>query len=111
MIQRMISNLLDNAVKYTPAGGKIVVAAHPDGQNSVQIAIHDTGIGISNADMPHIFERFFRCDPSRSQTGTGLGLSFARAIARAHGGEINVTSVPNQGSAFTVVLPKTTAVE
>jgi len=105
MIQRMISNLLDNALKYTPSGGKIDVTAHPDGQHSVQIAIKDTGIGISAADIPHIFERFFRCDPSRSQTGTGLGLSFARAIARAHGGDVTVISVPNQGSAFTVTLP------
>jgi heavy metal sensor kinase len=106
MIQRMISNLLDNAVKYTPAGGKIDVTAHPDGRQSVQIAINDTGIGISAADMPHIFERFYRCDPSRSQTGTGLGLSFARAIARAHGGDVTVTSLPNKGSTFMVVLPK-----
>jgi len=106
MIQRMISNLLDNAVKYTPAGGKIDVTAHPDGRQSVQIAINDTGIGISAADMPHIFERFYRCDPSRSQTGTGLGLSFARAIARAHGGEVTVTSVQNKGSTFMIVLPK-----
>ena len=97
MIQRMISNLLDNAVKYTPAGGKINIAAQSDGRQSIQITIKDTGIGISNTDMPHIFERFFRCDPSRSQTGTGLGLSFARAIARAHGGDITVASVPNKG--------------
>jgi heavy metal sensor kinase len=106
MIQRMISNLLDNAVKYTPAGGKINIAAHPDGRRSIQITIKDTGVGISNADIPHIFERFFRCDPSRSQTGTGLGLSLARAIARAHGGDITVASVPNKGSTFTIVLPK-----
>jgi heavy metal sensor kinase len=105
MIQRMISNLLDNAVKYTPAGGRIDVTAHLDGRQSVQIAINDTGIGISAADMPHIFERFFRCDPSRSQTGTGLGLSFARAIARAHGGEVIVTSVQKKGSTFQVTLP------
>ncbi len=106
MIQRMISNLLDNAVKYTPAGGKINIAGRSDGRQSIQITIKDTGIGLSAADMPHIFERFFRCDPSRSQTGTGLGLSFARAIARAHGGDITVTSVLNKGSTFTVVLPK-----
>jgi heavy metal sensor kinase len=106
MIQRMISNLLDNALKYTPAGGEINVAAHSDGQQSIQISIRDTGIGISTADKPHIFERFFRCDPSRSRTGTGLGLSLARAIARAHGGEITVTSEPGKGSTFTAVLAK-----
>jgi len=109
MIQRMISNLLDNALKYTPAGGKINVAAHSDGQQSIQISIRDTGIGISTADKPHIFERFFRCDPSRSRTGTGLGLSLAMAIARAHGGEITVTSEPSKGSTFTAVLKKTPA--
>ena len=107
MIQRMISNLLDNAVKYTPAGGNIRVAARLSNPQTIQIAIKDTGIGISAADMPHIFERFYRCDPSRSRAGTGLGLSFARAIARAHGGEITVSSAPNKGSIFTVVLPKT----
>ena len=107
MIQRMISNLLDNAVKYTPEGGNINVAAHMGSQQSIQISIKDRGIGISTGDMPHIFERFYRCDPSRSRTGTGLGLSFARAIARAHGGDITVRSEPDKGSTFTVVLPKT----
>jgi len=106
MIQRMISNLLDNAIKYTPEGGNLDVAAHLGRQQSIQISISDTGIGISAEDMPHIFERFYRCDPSRSRTGTGLGLSFARAIARAHGGDITVTSEPDKGSNFIVVLPK-----
>ena len=106
MIQRMISNLLDNAVKYTPKEGSIEVAAHLDSQQTIQISIKDTGFGISVEDMPHIFERFYRCDPSRSRAGIGLGLSFARAIARAHGGDITVASEPNKGSTFTVVLPE-----
>jgi heavy metal sensor kinase len=106
MIQRMISNLLDNAVKYTPAGGKVVVSSHSDGGQSIRIVIKDTGFGISEESLPHIFERFFRCDPSRSQPGTGLGLSFARAVARAHGGDITATSRLHQGSTFTVILPK-----
>ena len=107
MVQRMISNLLDNAVKYTPGGGHINVAAQLGSQHSIQISIKDTGMGISTEDMRHIFERFYRCDPSRSRTGTGLGLSFARAIARAHGGDITVSSEPDKGSTFVVVLPKT----
>ncbi len=105
MIQRMISNLLDNAVKYTPKGGNIHVTAHSDNRQSIQISIKDTGMGISPADLPHIYERFYRCDPSRSLPGTGLGLSFARAIASAHGGDITVASEVNRGSTFTIVLP------
>ena len=68
--------------------------------------VSDTGVGISEADLLHIFERFYRCDQSRSEPGTGLGLSLARAIARAHGGDITVTSTVNQGSTFTITLPK-----
>jgi heavy metal sensor kinase len=106
MIQRMISNLLDNAVKYTPAGGKVEVSSHSDSGQSVRIVVKDTGFGISEESLPHIFKRFFRCDPSRSQPGTGLGLSFAMAVARAHGGDITATSTLHQGSIFTVILPK-----
>ena len=72
----------------------------------VVISVKDTGIGISSSDLPRIFERFYRCDQSRSQAGIGLGLSLARAIARVHGGDITATSTLNQGSTFTVTLPK-----
>jgi heavy metal sensor kinase len=105
MIQRMIANLLDNAIKYTPAGGSVEVTVNTANHNAVTIAVKDTGIGISEKDIPHIFERFYRCDPSRSEAGIGLGLSFARAIARAHGGDITVFSAPEQGSTFTVTFP------
>jgi heavy metal sensor kinase len=105
MIQRMLSNLLDNAIKYTPSGGSVIVSvAEIDAQ--VVVSIKDTGIGISPKDLPHIFERFYRCDQSRSQTGIGLGLSLARAIARAHDGDITTESTPDQGSTFTITLPK-----
>ncbi len=105
MIQRMLSNLLDNAIKYSLPGGSVVISiAEKDAQ--VRVSIKDTGIGISSKDLPHIFERFYRCDQSRSQAGIGLGLSLARAIARAHGGDIAVTSVLNQGSIFTIILPR-----
>jgi heavy metal sensor kinase len=105
MIQRMIANLLDNAIKYTPVGGSVEVAVNTGNNDQVTITVKDSGIGISEKDMPRIFERFYRCDPSRSEAGIGLGLSFARAIARAHGGDISVTSMTDQGSTFIVTLP------
>ena len=77
-----------------------------EGVSRTVISISDTGIGISSSDLPRIFERFYRCDQSRSRSGTGLGLSLARAIARAHGGDITVVSAPDQGSTFTVDLPR-----
>ena len=103
LIQRMIANLLDNAIKYTPAGGSIEMTVSTV-NDAAAITVKDTGVGISEKDMPRIFERFYRCDPSRSEAGIGLGLSFARAIARAHGGDITVTSISDQGSTFTVTL-------
>ena len=106
LIQRMIANLLDNAIKYTPDGGRIDVTAHAGHHSNVVLSIADTGIGISEKDRSRIFERFYRCDPSRSEAGIGLGLSFARAIARAHGGDITVASEVNGGSQFTITLPK-----
>jgi signal transduction histidine kinase len=106
MIQRMLSNLLDNAIKYTPSGGKVNVSVSENEKGDVIITVKDTGVGISPNDLPRIFDRFYRCDQSRSNSGIGLGLSLARAIARAHGGEITATSTPNQGSTLTVTLPK-----
>ncbi len=106
LIQRMIANLLDNAIKYTPAGGRIDITVNAQNNHAVALTVKDSGIGISEKDSSRIFERFFRCDPSRSEVGIGLGLSFARAIARAHGGDITVNSQPDQGSTFTITLPK-----
>ena len=107
LIQRMIANLLDNAIKYTPAGGSIEVTVNTLNNDAVAITVKDTGIGISEKDIPRVFERFYRCDPSRSEAGIGLGLSFARAIARAHGGDITVSGEPNKGSTFTITLSQT----
>jgi heavy metal sensor kinase len=104
MLQRLIANLLDNALKYTPAGGSVELTVFQNA-GSAALTVRDTGSGISVGDLPRIFERFYRCDQSRSVAGTGLGLSLARAIARAHGGEITVESRPGRGSAFTVTLP------
>ncbi|UCF90800.1 MAG: HAMP domain-containing protein, partial [Desulfobacterales bacterium] len=88
LIQRMIANLLDNAIKYTPPQGTVQVTVQDGDGQPIRVAVKDSGIGISARDLPHIFERFYRCDPSRSEAGIGLGLSFARAIAKAHGGDI-----------------------
>jgi len=110
MLQRMIANLLDNAIRYTPPGGHIAVTVqdHPPGE--LEVVFRDDGIGIGPADIPRIFERFYRCDPSRSQSGTGLGLSLAQAVARAHGGKITAHSTPDEGSTFRVILPHDAAI-
>lgn len=103
-LQRMVTNLLENAIKYTEPGGKVTISAYKDA-GQARIVFSDTGIGISEADLPKIFDRFYRCDNSRTQPGTGLGLCLVKAIAMALGGDIRVTSKPNQGSTFSVSLP------
>jgi heavy metal sensor kinase len=105
MIQRMVSNLFDNAIKYTPSGGSVVVDVSENAREQVTISVTDTGIGIPPDDLARVFERFYRGDQSRSLAGIGLGLSLARAIARSYDGDITVSSVPGQGSTFTVLLP------
>jgi heavy metal sensor kinase len=106
MIQRILANLLDNAIKYTPSGGSVRVSLSAIDGGEALVTVQDTGMGIPPDDLPHIFERFFRCDQSRSEPGTGLGLSLARALARAHQGDITVTSTLGQGSTFTLTLPR-----
>lgn len=103
----MVANLLDNAVKYTPGPGEIAVILQTDAQKGVVLTVRDTGIGISEDHLPHIFDRFYRCDPSRSKTGNGLGLSLVQAIVKSYGGRLKVDSRPGKGSVFTVVLPHT----
>ncbi|MBN1637125.1 MAG: HAMP domain-containing protein [Deltaproteobacteria bacterium] len=103
-LQRAVANILDNAIKYTPDGGTVSVKVERDGQTAM-ILIADSGIGIVPSDLPRIFERFYRGDHSRSSSGNGLGLSYADAVIRAHGGKILVESLQTKGSSFTVVLP------
>ena len=103
-LQRVLANLLDNAIKYTPANGTITLSALRMDQR-VAIAVQDTGIGIKETDRARIFDRFYRSDVSRSRPGNGLGLSLSEALARALGGEITVESEPGKGSVFTVWLP------
>jgi heavy metal sensor kinase len=105
-LRRLLLILLDNAVKCTPSGGSVALVARVEGQ-SLHVEVRDTGIGIAAADLLHIFERFYRADKSRSRDsgGAGLGLSLAKWIASAHGGEIFVESSIGKGSVFRVVLP------
>jgi heavy metal sensor kinase len=111
MLQRLIANLLDNAIKYTPQGGSVDALAKKADHGSLMVSISDTGIGISDEDIPHVFERFYRCDPSRSDGGIGLGLSLAKAIAEAHGGRITASSTKGKGSTFTVTLSELSPLE
>ena len=103
-LQRVVANLLDNAIKYTPVGGRIDLSLTGVG-DCVRLEIADSGLGIAPDEQPRVFERFYRCDASRSDRGGGLGLSLALAFARAHGGTIELVSEPGRGSAFTLVLP------
>jgi signal transduction histidine kinase len=96
--------LLDNAIKYTPAGGVVTVSVQSNGRDA-ELAVSDTGIGIPPRHLPHIFERFYRVDEARSAGGMGLGLSIVQQIAEAHGGHVSVTSTPGIGSTFTLHLP------
>lgn len=101
---RVIANLLDNAIKYTPKGGEVFIggAVRSDG---VEISVSDNGVGIEPSDLSRIWERLFRGDKSRSTQGLGLGLSLARALVVAHGGTISVESTPGIGSRFKVLIP------
>ncbi len=108
MLQRMMANLIDNAIKYTPLSGLVRVTVEPDGGNCV-IRVEDSGPGIPEADQPLIFQRFFRGDQSRTQGGSGLGLSLAHAIVTAHGGSISLESVPDSNTIFWVRLPMMTS--
>ena len=103
-LQRMVTNLLENAIKYTPDGGTVAISVLVH-EGQIDIVIEDNGIGISQDDQPHIFERFYQSDKSRSTTGIGLGLSLAKAFAVALGGKIIVKSTLGEGSTFTVNLP------
>ena len=105
-IERVILNLLDNAIKFTPEGGTVSVSVIAAGKEA-ELCVRDTGIGISPQALPHIFDRFYRAEPSRSKQveGVGLGLALVRWIVQKHGGQIAVQSEPAKGSRFTVLLP------
>jgi signal transduction histidine kinase len=104
-LRQVIANLIDNAVKYTPRGGRVRVTIRP-ATTGVEISVHDSGPGIPPEDLERIWERLYRGDASRSQRGLGIGLSLVRAIVEAHGGHAAVESVPGQGARFVVWLPR-----
>jgi heavy metal sensor kinase len=106
-IGRLVTNLISNAVKYTPAGGRVVVRLKCIAPESVQFVVEDNGVGISQDHLPHIFDRFYRVRPAHSKPvqGLGLGLSFVAWIVHAHNGKIDVDSVEGRGTTFTVTLP------
>ena len=103
-LQRLVWALLDNAIKYTPAGGHVDVSLDRNAAQA-RLEVRDDGIGIPAGLLPRVFDRFFRADPSRSQEGTGLGLAIAKWIADVHQADLSVESEVNVGSTFTVVFP------
>jgi signal transduction histidine kinase len=103
-ISQVLGNLLDNAIKYTPSGGQIFLAASRS-RGEIIISIKDTGVGISQENLPRIWERLYRGDQSRSQRGLGLGLSLVKAIVLAHKGRVEVFSEPGKGSVFNIHIP------
>jgi signal transduction histidine kinase len=106
LIGRVLSNLLGNALRHTPAGGTVQVRTYRIAEN-VAVEIHDTGEGIDAGDLPHIFERFYRGEKSRSRAtgGAGLGLAIAKGIVEAHGGQIGAESAQGEGTCFSFLLP------
>jgi signal transduction histidine kinase len=99
----VLANLVDNALKYTPRGGRVEIRAVREG-NAAVVSVSDTGVGIPAEELPRIWERLYRGDKSRSTRGLGLGLSLVQAIVKAHGGQVDVQSTPGAGSTFTIRL-------
>ena len=106
LLVQLLLNLLDNAIKYTPTGGQVTAGWNLNGEQA-ELWVRDTGIGIANEHVPHLFERFYRVDEARSRAegGVGLGLAISQWITEAHGGSISVESTSGEGSTFTVRLP------
>jgi signal transduction histidine kinase len=103
-LRQILANLLDNAIKYTPAGGRVEMKTQLQA-GTVVFSVKDTGIGLTPDEVPRIWDRLYRGDQSRSERGLGLGLSLVRAVVQAHGGQIGVSSAIGVGSTFTMSLP------
>jgi signal transduction histidine kinase len=107
LVRRMAMNLIDNAIRYTPAGGRVTVSLASRG-GDIAIRVADTGTGIAPEIVPHVFERFYRGDKARSRQdgGFGLGLAIVKWVAESHHGTVELASTPGAGSTFTVTLPR-----
>jgi two-component system sensor histidine kinase ResE len=108
-LAQVFSNLVDNALKFTPRGGNVTIRVSQD-RGELQVSVNDTGRGIPAGSLPHIFDRFYRGDVARSggdQHGAGLGLAIAHEVVAAHGGRISVRSTEGRGTGFIVHLPLT----
>ncbi|EMG38593.1 signal transduction histidine kinase [Desulfocurvibacter africanus PCS] len=103
-LQQVLANLLDNAIKYTPEGGRVEIEGHKE-DGRIVVHIKDTGQGIPSEELPRIWERLYRIEKSRSERGLGLGLSVVRAVVRAHHGHVEAASESGKGSTFTISLP------
>jgi len=109
-LQQVLLNLIDNALKFTPASGRVELMAYGKNTNEVVIQVHDTGVGIPAEVLPHVFDRFYRADPSRVRLpqqagGNGLGLSIAKELVEAHGGKVTISSTPGEGTTVSISLP------
>jgi signal transduction histidine kinase len=107
-LRQIVQNLVENAVRYTPSGGEVRVTMQADDAGGVRLAVSDTGVGVEEADLPHIFRHFYRADQSRARSsgGTGLGLAIVKSLVDAHGGRVTVESTVGRGSTFTVTFPR-----
>jgi signal transduction histidine kinase len=105
--ERVIENLVENAVKYTPTGGKVYVIVQPIGKDEIEIRVIDSGMGIPDEELPHLFEEFYRASNAKAsgEVGTGLGLAIVKDLVDRYGGRIEVQSAVGKGSVFTVIFP------
>jgi two-component system heavy metal sensor histidine kinase CusS len=104
LFERAVNNLVENALRHTTSGGSIVISVAADATGT-QIEVKDTGAGISPEHLPHIFNRFYRADPSRSSEGSGLGLALVKSIVDLHAGSVEASSVVGRGTVVTMTFP------
>ena len=104
-LHQVMTNLLTNALKFTPAGGHVTISTGRDGAGAV-LRVTDTGVGIPAGDLPHIFDRFWRGQQAAQISGSGIGLAIAAELAQAHGGRLTANSQPGHGTQLTLTLPR-----